>query len=59
MFLWKKKFVSTPDSEQSKTLLTIDERGSKLARNSVLLQSVACSMSDGNKKTMILTIFGL
>ena len=23
------------------------------------LQSVACSMSDGNKKTMILTIFGL
>ena len=37
MFLLKKKFVSTPDSEQSKTLLTIDERGSKLARNSVLI----------------------
>ena len=36
-FCWKKKFVSTPDSEQSKTLLTIDERGSKLARNSVLI----------------------
>ena len=25
IFLLKKKFVSTPDSEQSKTLLTIDE----------------------------------
>ena len=51
MFLLKKKFVSTPDSEQSKTLLTIDERGSKLARNSVLIaKNVACSMSDGNKK---------
>ena len=37
MFLLKKKFVSTPDSEQSKTLLTIDERGPKLARNSVLI----------------------
>ena len=37
MFLLKKKFVSTPDSEQSKTLLTIDERGSKLARNSALI----------------------
>ena len=37
MFLLKKKFVSTLDSEQSKTLLTIDERGSKLARNSVLI----------------------
>ena len=36
-FCWKKKFVSTPDSEQSKTLLTIDERGSKLARNSILI----------------------
>ena len=50
MFLLKKKFVSTPDSEQSKTLLTIDERGSKLARNSVLIANDACSMSDGNKK---------
>ena len=50
MFLLKKKFVSTPDSEQSKTLLTIDEGGSKLARNSALIASVACSMSDGNKK---------
>ena len=59
MFLLKKKFISTPDSEQSKTLLSIDERGSKLARNSVLIAKVACSMSDGNKKTMILTIFGL
>ena len=37
MFLLKKKFVSTLDSEQSKTLLTIYERGSKLARNSVLI----------------------
>ena len=37
MFLLTKKFVSTPDSEQSKTLLTIDERGSKLARNSILI----------------------
>ena len=37
MFLLKKKIVSTSDSEQSKTLLTIDERGSKLARNSVLI----------------------
>ena len=37
MFLLKKKFDSTPDSEQSKTLLTIDERGSKLARNSILI----------------------
>ena len=35
-FCWK-KIVSTSDSEQSKTLLTIDERGSKLARNSVLI----------------------
>ena len=33
----EKKFVSTPDSEQSKTLLTIDEHGSKLATNSVLI----------------------
>ena len=38
-FCWK-KFVSTPDSEQSKTLLTIDERGSKLARNSVLIATI-------------------
>ena len=37
MILLKKKFVSTPDSEQSKTLLAIDERGSKLARNSVFV----------------------
>ena len=36
MFLLKKK-VSTSDSEQSITLLTIDERGSKLAKNSVLI----------------------
>ena len=36
MFLLKKN-VSTSDSEQSKTLLTIDERGSKLAKNSVLI----------------------
>ena len=50
MFLLKKKFVSTPDSEQSKTLLTIDERGSKLARNSVLIAMFCCLMSDGNKK---------
>ena len=26
----------TPDRRQSKTLLTIDERGSKIARNSVI-----------------------
>ena len=29
-------FVFTPDRRQSKTLLTIDERGSKIARNSVI-----------------------
>ena len=60
MFLLKKKFVSTPDSEQSKTLLTIDELGSKLARNSVLIAKCRLFDVDGNKKkTMILTIFGL
>ena len=50
MFLLKKKFVSTPDSEQSKTLLTIDKRGSNSLETVFWLQSVACSMSDGNKK---------
>ena len=29
------KLISTPDRLQSKMLLTIDERGSKIARNSV------------------------
>ena len=33
--LKKKKFVSIPDMRQSKTLLTIDERGSKVATISV------------------------
>ena len=40
MFLLKKKFVSTPDSEQSKTLLTIEERGSKLAKQSKTLLTI-------------------
>ena len=31
----KKKFVSIPDMRQSKTLLTIDERGSEIATTSV------------------------
>ena len=31
-----KIFFFTPDRRQSKTLLTIDERGSKIARNSVI-----------------------
>ena len=30
-----KETVTTPDRRQSKTLLTIDERGSKIARTSV------------------------
>ena len=37
MFLLKNKFDSIPDRRQTKTLLTIDERGSKIARNGVLI----------------------
>ena len=36
----------TPCWRQSKTLLTIDERGSKLARNSVFEMSIENSVSD-------------
>ena len=33
-FMW---YIITPDRQQSKTLLTIDERGSKITRNSVFI----------------------
>ena len=43
----------TPDRWRSKTLLTIDERGSKIARNSVFDSHLLPWQS----KTMFLTIF--
>ena len=49
----------TPHMRQSKTLLTIDECGSKIARNSV---SIAICRQSGDKwqlKTLFLTIFDL
>ena len=41
----KKKFVSIPDMRQSKTLFTIDERGSKIATTSVF----DCQWSPGGR----------
>ena len=49
-----------PDRRQSKTLLKIDEHGSKMARNSVFdchLSPVGRQMA--NKKTLFLTIYNL
>ena len=40
---------NTPDRRQSKTLLTIDERGSKTARNSVF----DCHLSPGRRQMAI------
>ena len=51
--------MSTPDRQQSKTLLTIDERGSKVARNSVF----DCQLLPVGRqiaiKTLLQTIFDL
>ena len=41
----KKKFVSIPDMRHSKTLLTIDERGSEIATTSVF----DCQWSPGGR----------
>ena len=38
------QFCFTPDRRQSKTLLTIDERGSKIARNSVIQISLVANL---------------
>ena len=53
----KKKTINTPDRWQSKTLLTMDERRSKITRNSVL---IAICRQPGHKwqvKTLFLKIF--
>ena len=51
-------YVNTPSRRQSKLLFTIDERGSKIARNSVF----DCHCHTGDKwqsKTLFLTTFDL
>ena len=55
----EKIFFSTSDMRQSKTLLTVDERGSEIATTSVF----ACHLSPVGRlkqsKTLFLTIFGI
>ena len=52
----KEEGIITPDRQQSKTLLIIDERGAKIART---LLSIAICHKSGDKlqsKTLFLTI---
>ena len=44
--------IPTPDRQQSKILLTIDKRGSKVARNSVL---VAICRQSANKMAIVIS----
>ena len=49
----------TPDRRQSKTLITIDERRSKIARTSVFDRCMSQSCHKWQSKTLFLTIFYL
>ena len=51
--------VPTPDRRQSKTLLTIDERGSKIARNKILDCHFRQSGEELQSGTLFLTILNL
>ena len=59
----KNNFVSTPDRRQSKILLTIDERGSEIATNSVFdcnLSPVAMSpMANENSVSNYFCLFSM
>ena len=49
--------MTTPDTLQSKMLLTIDKRGSKIARNSVFIAICSHLGNIWQSKTLFLTIF--
>ena len=55
---WPSYMLITPDRQRSKTLLTIVEHGSNIARNSVLDLSLAPVRRHGNRK-LFLTFFDL